>query len=370
MVGAFKTATFENNIYTSNTSYPCNNQPCSSLVTYSDWNKINENDNNITITRTCISNNNICNLLDISDISRNINWTDTTECSKICNDGSGNGTNKKFVTIDNKTFYSNTNYPCNTETCSSLVNYGNWILSDQDISNGTINRTCTNVNNNRNACSIISNDEKSKTMLWTNQTDCIGACGTATYTKSFVFDGKTYNSNSFTCIPNSCSVSFNLNNFGNIIVSSSTLPQYGGLENVLKGGFYRSPDSYYNCNDISSNKPYNYKDSIVTIDNNNISHNGIWIQIQYPTPQIIKKYKFDINSSPDFPGEWVLLASNAGFNNNWTLLDNIIVPDTTDFTIFSINNNTAYTYYRFVFKRVKGNLCQSTLHLRNLILYI
>jgi hypothetical protein len=149
-----------------------------------------------------------------------------------------------------------------------------------------------------------------------------------------------------------------LSDFGNVELSTSDIIQYGSMTNFNIRSF---PNNYNVITGI-----YNGINNINTIDIAGNIHYGIWIQIKYETPTIIKSYSFE-KYDTDTPNEWVLLSSNNEIN--WNLLDNRTDNTTNITSRFNISNNTEYQYYRIVFKKVTGIRLQSTLNLNNIIFY-
>ena len=180
----------------------CDGATCSNLVTLSNWSLASETDTSANLTRTCTKKPDTktdgCEKISSSILSKSVRWTDTS-CNKICgSDGSGN----KYVVVDNVTIRSRNTYACNRTDCTSLVNFGQWTLINEDISGGIINRTCTNKPNTiGNVCGTLIS-ETTRRQPWTNDVSCNRPCGNnGTGYKSFTYNNQTFIStnNNYAC---------------------------------------------------------------------------------------------------------------------------------------------------------------------------
>ena len=110
-----------------------------------------------------------------------------------------------------------------------------------------------------------------------------------------------------------------------------------------------------------------------TTDSAGTIHNGEWLQIQYPTPNLLNSFVITPRSGYEgtrSPRSFVILGSSNG--SNWNIL-----YTNTDYTnwsnanpsIFEINNNqTSYMYYRLVTKRVTGNNGSTSIQIMTMVL--
>jgi hypothetical protein len=74
---------------------------------------------------------------------------------------------------------------------------------------------------------------------------------------------------------------------------------------------------------------------------------GEWVTLQLPEAAVMKQFSF-YNTNTNNVAQFAIVASKD--NTTWTQLDYQTVPNTFYKThIFSINNTTAYSYYRFVY---------------------
>lgn len=101
-----------------------------------------------------------------------------------------------------------------------------------------------------------------------------------------------------------------------------------------------------------------------TLDENNISVSGEWLDIQLPTPIALTSYSLQVRDSlypSQYLKRWSVYASNTGTPGSWKMID-YTASDVTNWTSLSVqtfSNNLlsgqAFSYYRIVVQKVIGS---------------
>ncbi len=178
---------------------------------------------------------------------------------------------------------------------------------------------------------------------------------------------------------------------GTYTVSSSETENSGGraswnLFNIgtstdLNGGYHSPTTSGLRV--FGSNSPNDYIGSATTTING-VPVSGLWVQIQLPSPVVLKSYQMmtRVSYSADrnrFPDKFYIVGSNNG--TTWVQLDYktytntdydtlmtpiVVVGETRSQLTISIENSVSYTYYRLV---VQSLISGDILNFSNFWLY-
>jgi len=198
--------------------YPCkNNVQCESLVQFSDWNILSENNTQVTITRECTlknehktnpkyTNGNICSIIDeiANPISLTSNWTGADICPKNCKLPTeiAPKTNKYLINPTNGSpalIRSKNQYNCNDILCPS-ADYFPWSILTQTQTDVTFESKCRNL--------YCDEPLKTQTIPWESELLCSQPCngGTKKYRVKNPNNSSTYLEstigfpcNTFTC---------------------------------------------------------------------------------------------------------------------------------------------------------------------------
>ena len=143
---------------------------------------------------------------------------------------------------------------------------------------------------------------------------------------------------------------------GSYVASASSTgasyPGYTAFNKVLGDTYnaWASDTLFYNSTGV-------YTGIFKTVDINNISYNGDWLQIQLPIAIILTSYSITSRSSAGAytftsPTKWYILASNDG--TIWYIIDNqtqtssVVWTAASQIKTYSINNSQNYKYYRII----------------------
>jgi alpha-tubulin suppressor-like RCC1 family protein len=152
------------------------------------------------------------------------------------------------------------------------------------------------------------------------------------------------------------------NNSNGFITSASSILNTGwdawnAFDNNTNSGWHSLDTTTQNAYSPSTGI---YTGTVVTIDSMGTSHNGEWLQIQYPTVNLLTSFTITPRSgleSTRSPKSFVMLGSSDG--STWVLLytntNQTTWSNATPSSFEIANNQTNYMYYRIVTKQVTGN---------------